>query len=206
MPEKQIVSNLSSNGQYAGLKIPPLEELIAEIDSETGYLANDETPKVLDFHERNDKDHQSQVQYIRFSISDRLFAVPLNSALEIGERPDITPLPNIPDWILGISNIRGDIISMVDLCRFLRLTSARRNNAQRFIIVQNHHIRIGIVVDHILGMLAISEPETEIQKSPYVDGDIAVFTKGVIPFEKKSINVIDIEKMLSSPQMLEFSS
>jgi purine-binding chemotaxis protein CheW len=132
--------------------------------------------------------------------------VPLNCALEIGEKPDITPLPNIPDWILGISNIRGEIVSMVDLFRFLRFLAPYQTNAQRFIVVQNQHIKIGIIVDQILGMISISGPETEIQKSPYVDGDIAVFTRGVIPYEKKSINIIDIEKMLSSPRMMDFIS
>ena len=205
MPEKQIAMHpISAEETQMDMQIPPLEELIAEIDSETGYLPHDETPKVFDFQDQTDVDRQNQIQYIRFSIANRLFAVPLTCALEIGEHPDITPLPNIPEWILGISNIRGEIVSMVDLCRFLRFTLSRRTSAKRFIVLQNNHIKIGILVDQIMGMLSLSQPETEIKKSPYVDGDIALFTKGVIPFEKKSINVIDIEKMLSSPRIIEF--
>ena len=67
-------------------------------------------------------------------------------------------------------------------------------------------MKIGILVDKILGMLALAQPETEIQESPYVDGEFAFYTKGVIPHEKKPINIIDIEKMLTSTKMTEFQS
>ena len=60
-------------------------------------------------------------QYVCFHLDNILLALLLSKALEIGQKPDITPLPNLPDWVLGVSNIRGEIISIVDLKGFFKI-------------------------------------------------------------------------------------
>lgn len=207
MPDKQISTHSKNIDKMdVDWHAPPLEKLIAEIASETENLTNEDSPQACDFLNNPEQGQYKQIQYIRFSVSDKVFAVPLESALEIGERPSITPIPNIPEWILGISNIRGEIVSMVDLCRFLNIGIPQRITAPRYVVLHNQHIKIGVLVDQILGMLTLSDPESEIQKSPYIDGEFALYTKGVIPFEKKPVNIIDIERMLMSSKMLEFQT
>ena len=101
-----------------------LNELIAKIDSETENLSiHDKSKEEIPFEP--DKGPTSlQDQFILFAIEKSLFALPLSSALEIGRRPDITLLPNLPNWVLGISNVRGEIISFISLKAFFGIPSS----------------------------------------------------------------------------------
>ena len=190
---------LHSDKQHSAI---PLEELIAEIDMETGQA--DEIsggPKSEDY---------GSDQYIRFFLEDIPLALPLSSALEIGHRPDITPLPNLPDWIMGVSNIRGEIISIVDLKAFFRLPSHELKRNRRFIIVHNQDMKVGIVVDRIIGIFSLDRTNTDIRNSPYEEGEIASYISGVVISERENkenlLNLLDIVKLLSSPRMNAFRS
>ncbi|MFW5637374.1 MAG: chemotaxis protein CheW, partial [Thermodesulfobacteriota bacterium] len=88
-----------------------IEELITVINR--GLTAEDPVREQL--KDGMASAHRDEVQLIKFMMDDLLLAVPLPKALEIGRQPVITPLPNLPGWVLGVSNIRGEIISMVDL-------------------------------------------------------------------------------------------
>lgn len=180
----------------------PLEELLAEIDMETGQA--DEISK-----SRKSQDY-GRNQYIRFFLEDIPLALPLSSALEIGHWPDITPLPNLPDWILGVSNIRGEIISIVELKAFFKLPSSGLKRNRRFIIVYNQDMKVGIVVDRIIGIFSLDRTNTDIRSNPYEEGEIAAYISGVVAPEGKNkenlLNLLDIDKLLSSPRMNAFRS
>ena len=102
-----------------------LEQLVAEIDRETNEIPGPDAvvPKTVEPGADHAVGPEGQAfnreQFIRFYLNDILLAIPLKSALEIGHRPVITPLPNLPDWLLGVSNVRGEIVSIVDLKIFL---------------------------------------------------------------------------------------
>jgi purine-binding chemotaxis protein CheW len=147
-----------------------------------------------------------QSQFILFGLEEILFALPLASALEIGHRPEVTRLPNLPNWVLGISNIRGQIISLVNLKAFLGIPSSGIKTDSRFIIVHNQDLTVGIIVDRIMGMLSLDRIDTNIQNSPYREGDIAKFISGVAFHEDNLMNILDIEKLLSSPRMNSFKA
>ena len=87
------------------LTSPALNEVIAEIDREAGRInpagpeENKEAGKLVGGIESRSS------QFIQFTLESTFFALPLSNALEIGHRPEIAPLPNLPKWILGISNV-----------------------------------------------------------------------------------------------------
>lgn len=180
----------------------PLEELITEIDTETG-----ETVRDYAVHKAADYGYE---QYIRFFLEDILVAIPLSSALEIGYWPQITPLPNLPTWILGVSNIRGEIVSVVDLKGFFKLSSRGLTRNRRFIIVHNRDMKVGIVVDRIMGIFSLDRRNAHIvQSNPYEAGELSSYISGVVVLEeseKTLLNIIDIDKLLSSPRMNAFRS
>jgi len=63
--------------------------------------------------------------YLQFILAGHDYAVGLTNVLEIGSPAAITPLPHVPEWLLGVSNLRGDILSVVDLRLFFGLPRAR---------------------------------------------------------------------------------
>lgn len=192
----------------------PLEALIAEIDRETEHVSGktgELPPQSIPLLSQEDKTSEGHTydQYIRFFLEDIPLILPLSSALEIGRQPVITPLPNLPDWVLGVSNIRGEIVSIVDLKRFLKLPSEGVRRTQRFIIVRNHEMKVGLIVDSIMGLLSLDRDQADfIQGSPYEKGEIASYISGVVSLEAQQsdqmVNIFDIDKFLSSPRMTAF--
>ena len=157
---------------------PSLDDLIAAIDRETGEITVPEPGKeeLLDLTKVNTPMHK---QFILFAIEDAQFAITLSNTLEIGDQPDITPLPNLPKWILGISNIRGEIVSLINFKVFLGIPSSGANGEQRFIIIHNQEMKVGIIVDRIMGILSLDRSDSEIQSNPYRKGEIANYIKGL---------------------------
>jgi len=193
----------------------PLEELVSNIDGEAdGYSANAKTKTGFPSAGTETGKADDRKQYIRFLLEDILFALPLSSALEIGDQPAVCPLPNLPDWILGVSNIRGEILSIIDLKAFFGLPSGKIKRNRRFITVFNRDMKVGIIVDKITGILSPNQTDTDIvRKSPYVNEgtgtEILSYVSGVITSdndEKNILNIFDTEKFLSCPRMTAFRS
>ncbi len=190
--------------------IPSLEQLIADIDRETrrsDEVRNEKSPLASPSSLLSSKAY-TRTQYIRFYLADMLIAIPLSSALEIGHRPDITPLPNLPDWVLGVSNIRGEIVSIIDIKLFLGMPFQGVRRDSRFIIVRNQEMKVGLMVDKVLGIFSPDTTETPIQESPYrnVESDtgVSAYISGVLATEDGLLNFMDIDKLLASSRMNAF--
>ena len=180
---------------------PSLEDLIARIDKETGQAMvdiPDDTPSLS-----SDGEYGFD-QFITFALQNTLLALPLSSALEIGHLPMITPLFNLPDWVLGVSNIRGEVISIVDLKTYFELPSSGPKRGGRLIVVHNRDMKVGILVDRIMGILSLDRIDTDIQESPHKEGKISSFISGVVVSGENLLNILDVDKLLSSPRMTKF--
>jgi len=187
---------LEESGEPEDGNIISLEEMIAETDREIGEVSVPE--------HREEKIAYGLRQYIRFSLEDIMLGITLSSSVEIGHLPDITPLPNLPEWILGISNIRGEIISVVDLKGFFGWPSHGHKRGSRFIVVHNEDLKVGIMVDAITGILSMDKIDTDVQNNPFGDGEISSFIRGVVAYEEQLLHILDIDKLLSSLRMSGF--
>jgi len=183
---------------------PSLEDLIAQIDRETGQAMVDVPGDTEESPGLSKGDEYGFDQFITLALQNTLFALPLSSALEIGHRPIITPLPNLPDWVLGVSNIRGEVVSIVDLKVYFKLPSSGPKRGRRLIIVHNRDMKVGILVDRIMGILSLDQPDTDIQENPHREGEISSFISGVVVSGENLLNILDVDKLLSSPRMTGF--
>lgn len=191
------------------LSVTSLDSLIAQIDQETGPSEftgaeegkEEEAPQAASDQKR---ETEYMEQYIRFYLDDVLLAIPLSNALEIGHRPAITYLPNLPEWILGVSNIRGEIVSIIDLKLFFGLPAQKLARDRRFITVRNKEIRVGFIVDRIVGIYSPDRTQTQIQASPYEEGELSSFISGVMIIDDQLVNILDVDKLLSSQKMNAF--
>jgi purine-binding chemotaxis protein CheW len=184
---------------------PSLDDLIAVIDRETGEISVPEPgqEELLDLTKVSTPVHK---QFVLFTIEDTRLAIPLSNTLEIGYQPDITPLPNLPKWVMGISNIRGEIISLINFKVFLGISSSGAQGERRFIIIHNQKIKVGIIVDKIMGILSLGPSDGELQNNPYRKGEIANYIQGTAVSGKSVTNILDIDKLLSSQRMTGFKA
>lgn len=198
------IMNKFENGNNTAAKAtpnqinPPLDEVIATIDLEMSLIGAPETDTEEKGQDSAKTDVSAQNQFILFALESNLFALPLSGALEVGHRPDITPLPNLPNWIAGISNIRGEIISLVNLKAFFGISSSGTKGERRFLIIHNQNMKVGIIVDAIPGILSLDRIDADIQNSPYRHGEIKNYVLGVSVSGDRLINILDTDRLLSS--------
>lgn len=187
----------------------PLTDLIDRIDGETGSLPGMAPPPTTP----DEGAPYGVEQFIRFHLAGHRMAVPLDRTVEIGHLPAVTPLPNLPAWVMGVSNVRGEIVSVVDLASFFGLPPAAGGPGRRMLLLVRHdEMKVGLMVGGIAGILTIRDVESAVQASPYRKGDpeyrLIDFLQGVITERdadgSTTLHIIDVRKLLTSRRMNAF--
>jgi two-component system, chemotaxis family, sensor kinase CheA len=158
------------------VRIPEKEPEIMEdeILTESPVIEQQKT-EVIDRDEDLARDNTS---YITFSLDNEIYAVPIYMVEEIIGLQDISLLPNVPDFIKGVINLRGDIVPIMDLRLKFRLEIKEYNPQTVFLIVRVRERVMGMVVDKVSDVLVI-EPD-KIQQTPAFFAKIATeFIDGV---------------------------
>ena len=137
----------------------------------------------------------AETRFLGFSLGTEEYAIPLLEVREVIAMPDITPVPNTPPYFLGLMNLRGQVISIVDLRQKLGI-KASSSVETGVIICDLSPLCLGVVVDSINSVLA---PEaSEISERPELQGQKnSSYITGVFRKDKKLILLLDIAKTLS---------
>ncbi|MBJ6725306.1 chemotaxis protein CheW [Geomesophilobacter sediminis] len=105
-----------------------------------------------------------RIEVIEFELSGERYAVRAALVTEIFPLTDFTPLFCAPAFVLGITNLRGKIVSIVDLRRFFELPSVGLSNLNRVILASDGVMEVGILADAIAGIVSL--PVAELQAPP----------------------------------------
>ena len=137
-------------------------------------------------------------KYIVFMINGRYFAIVSNSVSEVVRPLPYTSLPNFPNWFLGIANLRGDIISIVDLQVFWNLTPSDSPKSKLIVLrSETSDSFIAFKVDKLREIVTISDKDIE-----DIDTNDIPHLTGKVTFNSNNIHIIDIENTLSSISLL----
>ena len=133
-------------------------------------------------------------RFIEFSLGAEDYAIPLLMVREVISVPDTTPIPKSPSHFLGIMNLRGQVISVVDLRKKLKV-EAKQDKEEAVIIVDIGGMNIGVVVDSINKVLAFSSDE--VSEMPEVENQLNTqYIFGVYKKENSLTVLLDIAKVL----------
>jgi len=126
-----------------------LSNLMKKIDDE---ISNELLEQQVDTPDTDDEtDLKSIGRHICFYINDKELAIPLASVIEVGELQTIQSLPFLPQWFEGITNIRGEIVSVINLSNFLHLSHKSPMKGQTLIVIQNDDLKTAVIVDGMIG-------------------------------------------------------
>ncbi|MBL4780666.1 MAG: purine-binding chemotaxis protein CheW [Porticoccaceae bacterium] len=122
-------------------------------------------------------DYVPLVPVICFSVLGLDWAVPLDEVAELIEIQNCTPLPGVKPWVLGVSNLRGKLLPVVDFAQFLGGQLAAVHRLQRIVVLDRQDTFVGLVVDAIKGMRQFNREGFETDKDevapalrPFVQG------------------------------------
>ncbi len=129
-----------------------------------------------------------------FRLAEELYAAPLSEVKEVLGVPEITPIPQVPAYFLGIMNLRGQVISVIDLRAKFGL-KAGRHSETCVIIFEYPAFSVGVVVDEVKSVLTIEPgelcpaPESKHTKK-------AEFITGVVSRGDDMVLTLDIVRAL----------
>src|SRR5262249_37009231 len=132
-------------------------------------------------------------------------AVPRANVLEIGRPLAVTPTPSVPEWVLGVANLRGDILSVVDLRAFFGLERSPPDQTRRVLVVRSRtdDLMTGLVVDRVKGMRYIL-PERVASPAGLGEDKTTAYTRGVAEHEGRLLVLLDLDRLLLSEEMRQF--
>ncbi|MGQ9920339.1 MAG: chemotaxis protein CheW [Desulfobacca sp.] len=135
---------------------------------------------------------------VEFTLGTEHYGVESTLVREVYPLKDFTPLPGTPPFILGLMNVRGQILSITDLKTLFGLSNHGLSNANRVIILQHAVREFAILVDTIVGMRTI--PLAELQEDlPTLTGLAGDFIKGITP---DRLAVLHGEKLLTDDRLV----
>lgn len=134
-------------------------------------------------------------RFLSFSLGKEEYAIPLLSVREVIAIPEVTPTPYSPSYFLGIMNLRGQVISVVDLRLKLGIKPTESEETSVVILDFDDH-NVGVVVDSVNAVLNPSEQELSdtpgLESSKNVDFISSVYRK-----DQTLVLILDINKALS---------
>jgi purine-binding chemotaxis protein CheW len=143
---------------------------------------------------------------VLFTVAGATFGVRETFVSEVARVPSITSVPRVPAWLRGVTNLRGDIVSVVDLRLYLGLEPTSIHTG-RLVVVRlvNEDFSMGLLVDRVDLIAAVPLDDVRLPVSP-VEGPLASFLTGVCQVGARLVAVFDLDRFLRSADIRQFES
>lgn len=129
---------------------------------------------------RHDDSHH-QWTGISFEVAGQKFVAPMGEVAEILAVPEFVPIPLTKPWLLGVANVRGRLLPIADLAKFLGLLGRESLKKRKIMVVDEDGVFSGILVDQILGIMQFTQSEYQAralpESSPFAPYNHGVFVK-----------------------------
>lgn len=143
------------------------------------------------------------LQLVIFQLGGEEFGVEIMAVQEIIKMPAITAIPQAPEYVAGVINLRGRIIVVVNLGKKFNILSSEKNKEYKVIVVELENQVIGMMVDSVSEVLRI--PSTSVDPAPgmVASGISSSYIQGVGKLEDRLLILLDLRNVLSDHETEE---
>jgi purine-binding chemotaxis protein CheW len=142
---------------------------------------------------------EKDLQVVGFRIGNETYGVRIAAVREIVRVPEITSVPNAPESIEGVINLRGKIIPVMDLRKRFGLAEIVTDKKNRILVVDLENKLLGLIVNSASEVLKISPSDIEAPGTVFAEGESGYVT-GVGKLKGRLIILLDINKLLHRPE------
>lgn len=138
------------------------------------------------------------VPHLVFALGATDYAVPLGNVREVSRPSACTPLRNVPEWLLDVANVCGDVVSMVDLRRFLDDGPVRAGIDPRMLVVTNitGDLTSALLVDRVRGLRELASDQ-RLAAVPAHSSGAAAYLVCVSTADEGFFGILDIDRLLT---------
>lgn len=143
---------------------------------------------------------KASMQFVGFRLAEQEYAFRIEQIQEIVIPDRVTRMPQVPDYIEGVSNLRGTIIPIINLRRLFALPVAERDQETRTIVANVGQRTIGCTVDSVTQVIRITPDQ--IQSAPeIVKSELASYISGFAKLDQRLIVLLEIDELLDPAKM-----
>lgn len=142
---------------------------------------------------------QGARELIAFRIGDQEFCVNIMSVREIRGWTDATPLPHSPPYVMGVINLRGVVVPIVDLSSRLGMKPATPSARNVIIVAQVRSEVVGLLVEAVSDVLTVQDEQ--IQPTPEISSDLEKqYARGILAIDKRMICLIELGALFNDAE------
>jgi twitching motility protein PilI len=170
--------------------------------------------ELLDDYERRSLDHVVGLpeqldapglwRGVGYRIGHKRLASGFNEVVEILPMPQVTPVPGAQPWLLGVANIRGNLLPIVDLKQFLEGERTVLHEGQRVLVVRQPGGDVAVTIDELYGQRSFNEaqqqPSETLAQSVLAEGRYAHFIDRAYTLAGDSWGIFSLEKLARTPE------
>ena len=134
-------------------------------------------------------------EFVTFTIAGQLFGIPVLQIQDVLSSYQITPVPLAPPEITGSLNLRGRVVTAMDLRLRLGLSARAKEAESMSIVAENEGELYSLMVDSVGEVLALSQSEYE-RNPPTLDAKFRTFSDGIYRLDKQLLVVLDVNRLL----------
>ncbi|PJC88245.1 chemotaxis protein CheW [Vibrio sp. HA2012] len=153
---------------------------------------------------RKDQVNDEVLQWVTFQLEEETYGINVMQVREVLRYSEIAPVPGAPDYVLGIINLRGNVVTVIDTRSRFGLMQGEVTDNTRIIVIESERQVIGILVDSVAEVVYLRT--SEIDTTPSVGSDeSAKFIQGVSNRDGKLLILVDLNKLLSDEEWNEMA-
>lgn len=139
------------------------------------------------------------LQWVTFKLESETYGINVMQVQEVLRYTEIAPVPGAPSYVLGIINLRGNVVTVIDTRARFGLESCDTNDNTRIVIIEAEKQVIGILVDSVAEVVYLKASEIDV--APNVGNDeSAKFIQGVSNRSGELLILVDLDKLLSDEE------
>ncbi len=145
------------------------------------------------------------IQWVTFRLAEESYGIAVMQVQEVLRVTEITPVPGAPDYVLGIINLRGNVVTVLDTRKRFGLPANEMDDASRIIIIESGEQVVGLLVDSVAEVVYLRA--AEIESSPNVGNEESSrYIQGVHSQDGQLLILVDVNKLLTEGEWQDVSA
>ena len=144
-------------------------------------------------------------QWVTFIVDQETYGINVMQVQEVLPMSEIAPVPGAPPYVLGIINLRGNVVTVVDTRMRFGLSPRETDDDSRIVVVETGSQVAGILVDSVAEVTYVREDEVD--TAPNVGNDEAArYIQGVVSRDKELLILVDVNRLLTRDEWQELAA
>ena len=144
-------------------------------------------------------------QWVTFRLGEETYGINVMQVQEVLRMTEIAPVPGAPVYVLGIINLRGNVVTVMDTRQRFALPQREPDDATRIVIIEAEDQVVGILVDSVAEVVYLNQPE--IESPPNVGNEESSrYIQGVANREEGLLILVDLNRLLTDEEWREFAN